>query len=231
MMCWQRDRHGQDFCGDKRQAVVGFVAQDEGLYSLLEDDRIYQTVEQLLGPGFVWVGSDGNLYVGNTGWHPDNGKWMTDLIIKMAFYLDPVTKDTGCLRVIPGSHLRGLGEQLRELRPTESAADSPYGVDGRYVPCVALESEPGDVVVFDQRLFHASYGGKTGRRMFTINFMTEPRNASDYDILRLTYERTLKDASELGLTNRDRVYTDSFLQSTSSRIQNVIRTLKELGFY
>ena len=66
--------------------------------------------------------------------------------------------------------------------------------------------------------------------MFTINFMTEPRDANDYDILRLTYERTLKDASELGLTNRDRVYTDSFLQSTASRIQNVIRTLKELGF-
>jgi Phytanoyl-CoA dioxygenase (PhyH) len=224
------DRHGQTFLGEKRQAVVGFVAQDERLYRLLEDDRIYRTVEQLLGPGFVWIGSDGNLYVGDTGWHPDNNKWMNSLIIKIAFYLDPVSKGSGCLRVIPGSHLPGLGRRLRELWPTESVTGSPYGVDGIDVPCVALESEPGDVVIFDQRLFHASYGGRTGRRMFTINFMTEPREASDYEVLRLTYERTLQDAGELGSTSRTRAYTDAFLESPSPRIQGTIRTLKELGF-
>ena len=44
------DRHGRDFEGDKRQGVLGFLEQREGLRRLVEDDRIYTSVEQLLGP-------------------------------------------------------------------------------------------------------------------------------------------------------------------------------------
>ena len=37
------------------------------------------------------------------------------------------------------------------------------------VPHVALETQPGDVVAFNHNLMHASFGGSTARRMFTIN--------------------------------------------------------------
>ena len=33
---------------------------------MAEDNRIDCTVEQLLGPDFVWIGSDGSMYVGDT---------------------------------------------------------------------------------------------------------------------------------------------------------------------
>ncbi len=44
------DRHGNGFAGDKRQGVLGFLEQRKGLSELVEDDRIYTSVEQLLGP-------------------------------------------------------------------------------------------------------------------------------------------------------------------------------------
>src|SRR5437899_2447628 len=65
-----QDRQGQPFDGARRQAVLGFIEKRPLLSSLAEDDRIYAPIEQLLGQGFVWIGSDGNLYVGDTGWHP-----------------------------------------------------------------------------------------------------------------------------------------------------------------
>src|SRR5262245_1385263 len=72
------DRQGQPFPGKTRQAVLGFAEQRPSLMRLLEEDRIYNAIEQLLGPEFVWIGSDGNLYVGDTHWHPDSGAHLHD---------------------------------------------------------------------------------------------------------------------------------------------------------
>src|SRR5690348_11484420 len=66
-------RRGKPFLGEKRQMVLGFVEQRPGLAKLVEDDRIYDVIADLLGPDFVWITSDGNLYVGDTDWHPDAG--------------------------------------------------------------------------------------------------------------------------------------------------------------
>ena len=42
---------------------------------LLEDDRIFGTVEALLGPGFLWNGSEGNLiFHSDAPWHTDRPK-------------------------------------------------------------------------------------------------------------------------------------------------------------
>jgi Phytanoyl-CoA dioxygenase (PhyH) len=225
----ERDRQGREFDGERRQGVLGFVEQDEELFRLLEDDRIYGPMEQLLGPGFGWITSDGNLYVGDTDWHPDSAR-IDDFRIKIAFYLDPVSRDSGCLRVVPGSHLPGFGERLRDLpRPTGAAADSVYGVKGSEIPCASLESEPGDMVIFDQRLFHASFGGKTGRRMFTLNFVTKPAEASDYDRLREMYVKNIAHANDIGRSQRERIYTSEFLATESPRIQGMIRDLLALG--
>ena len=113
----EEDRKGQAFKGDKRQAVLGCVEKRPGLLQLVDDDRIHGPIEEMLGPDFMWWGSDGNLYVGDTAWHSD----ASDIglgygRVKVAFYLDPVGKDTGCLRFIPGSHRLPLHDELRSLR-------------------------------------------------------------------------------------------------------------------
>jgi ectoine hydroxylase-related dioxygenase (phytanoyl-CoA dioxygenase family) len=133
----------------------------------LDDPRILGIARSLLDDDFNYMGSDGNYYVGDTGWHSD-GRHLQGRHLKLAFYLDPLTRDSGCLRVIPGSHLPGdrYSDQLQEEigRSGES-----WGVRGSDLPAIALETEPGDVLCFNHNLKHAAFHGGTRRRMFTMN--------------------------------------------------------------
>ena len=153
--------------GTARSCIVPFIDQRERLAALLDDPRIRGIAQGLLGDDFNYMGSDGNYYVGDTGWHSDG--WHTGIRhIKLAFYLDPLTRDTGALRVVPGSHLPGdrFSDALREQA---GRSVDLWGVAGPDVPAVALETQPGDLVCFHHNTKHAAFGGGTQRRMFTIN--------------------------------------------------------------
>src|SRR5258708_23100086 len=71
----QRVRGGVAFDGQKRQEVCPIIEEDpETFYPLVADDRLLDVVEGLLGEDALYTGgNDGNLYVGNTRWHPDGG--------------------------------------------------------------------------------------------------------------------------------------------------------------
>ncbi|MCY4113553.1 MAG: phytanoyl-CoA dioxygenase family protein [Chloroflexi bacterium] len=172
---------------ERRSALVPFIDQSEYLSALLDDPRVDGVVSALLGDDYNYNGSDGNFYVGDTRWHSDGFAGSKYRSIKIAFYLDPVTRDSGCLRVIPGSHHRGDGyaESLQRIMPSSRSAtvDEQLGVAGRDMPAVALESQPGDMVLFIHDLKHAAFGGGTRRRMFTIN-MSQRFRDDDVDELR-----------------------------------------------
>ena len=222
------DRAGRAFDGEKRQAVLGVAERRPLLMSLIESDLIYEAMEQLLGPNFVWVGSDGNLYVGDTDWHPDS-KSLDYRRIKVAYYLDPVAADTGCLRVIPGSHRDPLHTALRVLQPARPDTTTPFGLAPRDLPHYPLVSQPGDVVIFDQCTWHASFGGRTGRRMFTLNFSTEPTTAEHEAILRKMHKGNVDYTRTNQYTPSDRIYTDEFLHSDRPRLRSITAKLLEYG--
>jgi hypothetical protein len=223
------DRGGQAFAGQKRQAVLGCVERSPILTRLIESDVIFEAVEQTMGPGFVWVGSDGNLYVGDTSWHPD-ATHPTYRRLKVALYLDPVGKDSGCLRVIPGSHRAPLHDDLRVLQGSPDPQMTAFGVAPREVPCVPLESLPGDVVMFNQNTWHAAFGGKTGRRMFTLNYAAQPTLPEHEDVLRRCYAGNLQAIQEMQYTQTGRVYDEAFLHSDRPRIRVMVQPLIEYGF-
>jgi ectoine hydroxylase-related dioxygenase (phytanoyl-CoA dioxygenase family) len=161
--------NGQPHDGKARSVTVQFLDQSEYLSSLLDDHRVHDIAASLLGDDWNYMGSDGNFYVGDTSWHSDGyGGRGGPRHIKIAFYLDPLTRDTGALRVIPGSHR--LGEPYADLleRDTKNSANV-WGIPGSQVPAVALETVPGDVLVFNHDLKHSAWGGSTRRRMFTMN--------------------------------------------------------------
>jgi hypothetical protein len=164
----------------KRSCIVPFIDQRESFCTLVDDPRIAGLVEGLLGPDANYLSGDGNYYTGDTSWHPD-GAHRVGRYLKVAFYLDPVGRDTGCLRVIPGSHR--LVEPLWQAREAGRSLEL-WSVEQRNVPCVALESVPGDVVAFDHNLMHASFGGSTRRRMFTLNYSAHC--TTDAEIAELT---------------------------------------------
>ena len=154
---------GKPHDGTARSCIVPFIDQSAYLSSLLDNSRVNGIFSSLLGDDFQYLGSDGNYYVGDTGWHSDGG-WPRPIIYyKMALYLDPLNSETGAIRVIPGSHRYGEGyaEQMQEM---VRESEEKWGVDGARVPAMALETQPGDVVVFNQGTKHSAWGGGTRRR-------------------------------------------------------------------
>ena len=167
---------GKDHDGKRRLSMVPFLNHSEYLCSLLDDDRIDGIATSLLGEDYQYWNSDGNYYVGDTDWHSDASSWpKRPLFYKLGIYLDPVTRDTGALRVIPGSHRCGEGfaDTVQSLLVNDRKRgyyEGTLGVDGRNIPAVALASQPGDVAIFNQAIKHSAWGGGDRRRMFTINY-------------------------------------------------------------
>ena len=160
---------GQPHDEKARSVVVQFIDQSEVLSSLLDDPRIHDIAASILGDDFNYMGSDGNFYVGDTRWHSDGYGGRGGMRhIKIAFYLDPLTRDTGALRVIPGSHRVGdaYAEQLQREVVKERRV---VGHSGQPGAGAALETQPGDILVFNHNTKHAAWGGSDRRRMFTMN--------------------------------------------------------------
>ncbi len=151
----------------KRSCTVQFIDRHAVLCALLDDPRIHGLACDLVGEDFNYMGSDGNFYSGDTGWHSDNVTWKPrPRNIKMAFYLDPLTPETGALRVIPGSHR--IGDRYADQLQAAIHGDA-LGVHGSELPCASVTTRPGDLLIFDHEIKHASFGGGSRRRMFTIN--------------------------------------------------------------
>ena len=169
---WSESGQTHDF--EKRSSIIPFADRSEYLSRLLEDPRIDGVVSSLLGDDYNYAGSDGNYYVGDTYWHSDH---LTDSpfhSIKIAFYLDPVTRDSGCLRVFPGSCNDGdrFTEALNPVieGPREGRSEKLWGVHASELPGYPIESNPGDMVLFNHKTKHSSFGGGDRRRMFTYTF-------------------------------------------------------------
>jgi len=160
---------GEPHDGQARSCIVPFADQSEYLSSLLDDPRIHDIAAGLLGDDFNYTCGDGNFYVGDTRWHSDGYDAERIPSIKIAFYLDPLTRDTGAVRLIPSSHLCGdvFADSLQQALPD---SDRAWGIALDQMPCVVVETQPGDIVVFWHNTKHAAFGGSERRRMFTMNF-------------------------------------------------------------
>ena len=169
---WERHgggHHGRPHDGNRRSCIVPFPDRSEYLSSLLDDPRIHDIAAGLLGEDFNYTSGDGNLYVGDTRWHSDGYSGTRIPSIKIAFYLDRLTADTGAVRVIPGSHHCGDAYADSLERSVRDSGDQ-WGVAPGEVPAVIVETEPGDIVVFWHNTKHSAFGGSVRRRMYTMNF-------------------------------------------------------------
>ncbi len=149
--------------------------------SLQEDARFLGVAEQIHGEDVVGVFCKSNRFSGSsTEWHPDveNVRFKG---IKFLFYLQSVDGDSGALRVIPGSHRNPLHDALLNIKLR--GPHSPYleasGLNINDIPAHVCKSEPGDVIAFDFRMWHAAWGGSKDRRMCALNYYKNPKTQEE----------------------------------------------------
>ncbi len=161
--------------GTSRTSLGCFIERSERLCALLDNARVDGLLSGLLGADYNYLGSGGEMYVGDSLWHPDcHGDPVVQ--VKWAMYLDPLTRDTGALRLVPGSHRQGWQGNLD--------THALWGVGMEKVPCVVSDNQPGDVIVFNQMTLHNALGGGNRRRMLNILACSVCRTETEQAFLR-----------------------------------------------
>jgi ectoine hydroxylase-related dioxygenase (phytanoyl-CoA dioxygenase family) len=153
-----------------RKFVTSATEKDEYLASMLDDSRIQHVANTLLGEGYLFTGSDVSIYDCGTLYHQDgiDCEFPDKLNIKMALYLDEIDERTGAVRVIPGSHHRG--DQFSGLLIKNWMGTDKLELATEDMPATVLPNSPGDLMLWDYRIMHAtSYGGNQ-RRMLAFEF-------------------------------------------------------------
>ena len=214
---WREDPTPEE---NEEQRLDYFAERQPLLTRMVADDRIHAVVHDLLGDRFIWVGSEGNISNRrDINWHPDRKYYRRgeeERIhfpqVKVMLYLQKLGKDSGCLRVIPGSQRMPYHKELaqQEVDP----ASRPFGLGAQDIPCHALESAPGDVIFFNHCIWHSVSGGIQGRRYIGLKFAARPFAADHLKSLE-TYTRNIFQPHE------------AFLNNSEPRIRGMVENLAD----
>ena len=125
--------------------------------------RFTAVAEELLGRAVLPGRTKGVEYHGASGWHRDSELPVAS--VGFLTYLEPLAAATGALRVVPGSHQRN---------------------DAATAGAVAIDTAPGDVIILDEHLLHASEGGGV-RLQWRVDFVARPTTAAEEEVVRRYY--------------------------------------------
>ena len=129
-------------------------------------DRLEAVAATFLGGPVLPIRAKGVRYSGNSPWHVDSDSPIES--VSFAAYLEPLGAENGALRVLPGSHRAEFGDALR--------AFGAVGLAAVELPAHVVATDPGDLIVFDEHLFHGSFGGGV-RRQWRVDYLRDPVDA------------------------------------------------------
>ncbi|MFH1070806.1 MAG: phytanoyl-CoA dioxygenase family protein [Candidatus Glassbacteria bacterium] len=154
------------------------------LLEFLLDEGVLDLVECILGPDFGLWSSHFISKTAQTGkktpWHEDSAYWegrfdRYDNIVTIWLAIDPATRENGCMRVVPGSHLQGGFSQYEQMEvPTDRifTREIPRVDESR---AVYLELEPNHCSLHDCRIIHGARANTsdTRRTGYTMRYFSQ----------------------------------------------------------
>jgi hypothetical protein len=143
------------------QYVPMMTAETPASLSLL--DRLGAVAETLFERPVLPTRAKGTRYFGESPWHVDSSLPVPSL--GCLAYLEPTGPDSGALRVMPGSHHSTFNEALRDLRA--ACVRDPS------LPGHVLATHPGDVILMNEHVLHAAFGGGV-RRQWRVDYLGVP---------------------------------------------------------
>ncbi|MBL6952550.1 MAG: phytanoyl-CoA dioxygenase family protein [Alphaproteobacteria bacterium] len=151
------------------------------LDDLIRDRRILDPVEQLIGPDILcwntifWIKDVGSKSF--VSWHQDTRYWglSSDQVVTAWLALSPASIESGCMRVMPGTH---KGEVLHHEDRYDPAnmltrgQELTEGVDEN--AAVYMPLEVGELSIHNYRLAHASGANNAADRRIGISMHFMP---------------------------------------------------------
>ena len=153
------------------------------LSDLIRSPKILDAVEDIIGHNIMVWSTDWWIKEANSpqfvSWHQDSQYWGldTDKLITVWVALSPSTIQSGCMRVLPGSHLGP------DLVHEETYHDDNMLTRGQSIDdvdedqAVNLLVDTGQAVLFAFRIAHASYPNQTDDRRIGLAIRYIPPDA------------------------------------------------------
>lgn len=162
IMPWEHVVHNHD----PRQIMPAIVEKSPLLKALAHSEKLSSIVADLVGEPFHLLGSDGNIYDCGTRWHTDiTGLPYNCRNVKAIFYFDNMLAGQDAFRAIPGSH-HHTDQFAKKLKKMIKTPEDNIGLSMKDIPCDEIPTVPGDVVIFDARIWHAvPYAGNRRHAM------------------------------------------------------------------
>jgi phytanoyl-CoA hydroxylase len=170
-------KYGFDIDGKKIVQRFAFLNQHSSLIASLLTDKRFEALFDLIGTPDCRIGineKDGlvfNHYINTQGSNYSQLGWHTDSLrdvfygqkimpmLNVGVHLDRSSTDNGGLRLLPGTHNKGIKSILFHKRYLDNKPDANE---------IGLNVEPGDLTIHDGRLWHrvaqSPYVGEKSRR-------------------------------------------------------------------
>ena len=150
------------------------------LVEMAKTPAILDVVEDIIGPDIrlylcaLWAkGANDPRYV---SWHQDSTYFGLDPHDEVTVWcaLTPSTLDSGCIRVLPGSHLQPDMHHVETRDPENllSRGQEIFGIDE--TRAANMELQPGEFSVHHERMVHGSKPNGSDRPRIGISFMFIP---------------------------------------------------------
>ena len=148
---------------------------------LMRHERILDSMEDLIGPDLLcwntlfWVKEAGSESF--VSWHQDLRYWGLDThdLITVWLALSPATPESGCMRVLPGSHVGEMLPHADEYQPDNMLTrGQEISVDVDESLAVRMPLRPGEASLHNGRLAHASEANRSSDRRIGLSLHYAP---------------------------------------------------------
>ena len=206
------------------------------LCSLPYQKNILRIVKKLMSNKiFPYLCNSNNFNGPATEWHTDQAANTDCFAVKVAFYLDELDENSGGLRFLPCSHREPLNSDLWDfgLHGSNETDIKDYqsksGLEIDQVPSYYCRTNPGDMVIFNLKIWHSSLGGGKNRRNITINYSKYPETESESESLKELAIQSKQTMKRLNFPKPQ--FTNFWIDQIKNSQYNVwVNSLVEFGF-
>ena len=193
---WESDGALNDYLDislpQKRVTAETPMHRGPAVFALLRHPRLLDVVETFLGPEiysnptqhvrikppvrYLEANTRISSEVDTTVWHQDQGTVAPEAdntnMITVWIAVTESTEESGCLLIAPGSHKRGLALHCHDPNANYSRQAIPERLVGK--DRIALQADPGDVVLLNKLTMHASLANRSRRIRWSLDLRYNP---------------------------------------------------------
>lgn len=205
--------------------LLHFVDHDPAMAALVGHPRLVEAMRDIWGRPCLYFGSDMWSNCDDTPWHSDGQPGRQCLSIKVTVYLDTMTADQGSLNLIPGSHHPQFCADIMQRCGVWDRGRPRLRLERDSIPgAISVHSVPGDVVIWDNRMWHSAWKRCDGRprRALFMSYIPDP----DDDLIAVNDVQQLVDGLTTG--ERNYLFSQKLLQWGGTGVQEMAARLELL---